>query len=452
MSKYRLKIFVVEDDQWYSNMLVHTLTLNPDYEIKKFLSGKELLDNLHENPDIITLDYKLPDIQGDKLLKKINEYNPDIAVIIVSCQEDIETAVGLLKEGAFDYIVKNGETRTKLLNIVNNVRENGKLKTKNATLRKEEAKEYDFRKVIKGQSSALEEVFFLIRKAVNTNITVSITGETGTGKELVAKAIHYGSSRSKDPFIPVNVAAIPKDLIESELFGHEKGAFTGASCRRIGKFEEADGGTIFLDEIAELDINMQVKLLRVLQEREVIRVGGNKSIKFNARLITATNKNLAEEVQKETFRKDLFYRIIGLPIELPPLRERDNDILILANYFINAFTKDNGMHTPSLATDAKDKLLKYNYPGNVRELKSFIDLACVMCNGIEITAKDISFNTLISNKPYTAMEKTLKEYNKEIISFFLEKYHNNVMQVADKLDIGKSTIYNMMKLDKVLNN
>ena len=446
------KIFIVEDDPWYGEMLQYHLSLNPDFEVHLFGNAKACLSSLHLKPNVISIDYNLPDINGEALFKKIKTHNSSIKVIVISGQEEINVAVTMLKRGVYDYIIKDDNTKDILWNSIQRIRENTNLKHEIEDLKEQLELKFDFQKTIIGQSEAIKKSFSLIKNAVKNNINVSITGETGTGKEVVAKAIHYSSERRKMPFIAINMAAIPKELIESELFGHEKGAFTGAHSRKIGKFEEANGGTIFLDEIAELDINLQVKLLRVLQEREVIRVGGNKSIKFNVRLITATNKNLAEEVNKETFRKDLFYRIIGLPIELPPLRDRDNDILILANHFIDIFSKENTMKSPSLSLNAKTKLLKYNYPGNVRELKSFIDLACVMCDGKEITANDISFNTGIHDKPFTAMEKTLKEYNTEIITFFLNKYNNNVMKVAGKLDIGKSTIYNLMKSEKIINN
>lgn len=443
------KIFIVEDDPWYSEMLKYNLSLNEDYEVHIFDNAKDCLNQLHLKPNVISIDYNLPDINGDELFKKINAHDSSIAVIVISGQEEINVAVNLLKSGVYDYILKDDNTKDILWNSILRIRENANLKQEVQDLKEQLVTKFDYEKTIIGQSAAIKKSFALIENAVKTNINVSITGETGTGKELAARAIHFNSDRRKMPFVAINMAAIPKELIESELFGHEKGSFTGAHTRKIGKFEEADGGSIFLDEIGELDLNMQVKLLRVLQEREVVRVGGNQSIKFNARLITATNKDLAKEVKNENFRQDLFYRIIGLPIELPPLRERGNDILILSKFFITAFAEDNKMEPPILSAGAKEKLMKYNYPGNVRELKSFIDLSCVMCNGKEIMEGDITFNTLSQDEPYTAMEKTLKEYNTEIITYFLNKYNNNVMAVADKLDIGKSTIYNMMNSNKV---
>ncbi|MBL4755301.1 MAG: sigma-54-dependent Fis family transcriptional regulator [Flavobacteriales bacterium] len=445
MRNPKLKIFVVEDDKWYRNMLEHTLALNPDYEIVKFVNGQDLLDNLQEKPDIITLDYHLPDIHGDKLLKKIFEYDPDIKVIIVSCQDDIETAVSLLKEGAYDYVVKNGDTRNRLLHVVNSIRENGKRIHKNSEIKKEEAKETDFSKIIIGESSALKEMFFLIEKAVNTNITVSITGETGTGKELVAKATHFNSNRRKHPFVPVNVSAIPRELIESELFGHEKGAFTGANNKRIGKFEEAHKGTIFLDEIGEMDINLQTKLLRVLQEKEFTRVGGNEVIKVDTRVIVATNKNFAEEIKKGNFRQDLYYRLLGLPIYLPTLRERGKDIILLAKHFMNVFCRENNMKELTLSAEAKSKLLKYSFPGNVRELKAVIELAAVLCDTESIDADDINLNHIDPITDLLIEDLTLKEYTHKIIRHYLNKYNDNAMEVAAKLDVGKSTIYRMLK-------
>ena len=309
---------------------------------------------------------------------------------------------------------------------------------------------FSFDKSIKGQSPALNKIFLLMEKATKTNINVSISGETGTGKEVVAKAIHYRGERRRKPFVAVNMAAIPKELIESELFGHEKGAFTGAVARKAGRFEEANGGTIFLDEIAELDLSLQSKILRVLQEREIIRVGGNEKVKLEVRLIIATHKNLAEEVNKGNFREDLYYRIIGLPIELPPLRERGNDILILAKHFADEFAKDNKLCTISISGEAKEKLMRYNYPGNVRELKAMIDLAVVMSNGQEIVAEDISYTSAKGEETFINQEKTLRQYTCDIIKYFLKKYDDDVIAVANKLDIGKSTIYKMIQQKEIV--
>lgn len=440
------KIFIIDDDQFFGEMLKHYLQLNPDYEVYLFNNAKDCLANLYINPDIICIDFGLPDIQGDQLLKKIQNIHPNMPIIVISGQENISIAIDFLKHGAKDYIVKNEHTKELLWSSIIRLRENTSLKQEVEELKDELERKYSFEKTIIGQSPSIKSIFSKINKAVKSNINVSITGETGTGKEVVAKAIHYNSSRKNKPFIAVNMAAIPKELVESEFFGHEKGAFTGATDRSIGKFEQANGGTIFLDEIAELDLSLQSKLLRALQEREITRVGGNQKIHFDTRIIIATHKNLADEVKKGNFREDLYYRIIGLPIELPPLRERDQDTLILAKHFIEGFAKENKTKPLNLSSDARNKLLKYSFPGNVRELKSVIDLACVMAEGKEITADDISFYNLEKESDqFLTKQKTLKEYTTEIILYYLKKNNNDVIKTAKILDIGKSTVYNLIK-------
>ncbi len=443
------KIFVVEDDEMYAQILSYHLSLNPDYEVEVFTSAKKCLNNLHLKPSVITLDYSMPDMSGGELLQKIKAQHPDIPVVIVSGQDDISTAVKLLKEGAYDYIVKDDDAKERIWNTIRHIRENQSLKDEIIYLREEIGKKYEFGKIIKGNSPAIKKVFDLMEKAAKTNITVSITGETGTGKELVAKAIHYNSKQNKKNFVAVNVAAIPKELIESEIFGHEKGSFTGAATRRIGKFEEAHQGTIFLDEIGEMDLNMQSKLLRVLQEKEVTRVGSNEVVKIDARVIVATHKDLAEEVRKGNFREDLYYRLLGLPIKVPPLRERGNDILLLSKFFTDEFCRDNKLPKISISQEAQKKLLKYPFPGNVRELKAIIELASVMANDNVIEEDNISFNSATTLSDMLMEEMTLRDYTSKIIGHFLEKYDNNVVLVANKLDIGKSTIYRMLKNEEI---
>lgn len=440
-----LKIFLIEDDLFSGEALKYHLQLNPDFDVYLFQTGKECLFNLCKKPDIICLDVGLPDITGEQLFKKIKEINPKIPLIIISGQEDIEVAINFLKSGANDYIVKNSHTKDLLWNSILKARENLKLVQEVEELKEKLEQKYNFEKTIIGQSNSIKVVFNKINKAINTNINVSITGETGTGKEVVAKAIHYNSDRKNKPFVAVNMAAIPKDLMESEFFGHEKGAFTGAYDQKIGKFEQADEGTIFLDEIAELDLNLQSKLLRALQEREVVRLGGTTGIKFNARLIIATHKDLSQEVKKGSFREDLFYRIIGLPIHLPPLRDRENDTLLLAKHFIDLFVKENKIKPISLSKVAKDKLIKHPFYGNIRELKSVIDLACVMCEENEILIDDLIFTSINSTDFFLSESKTLKEYTSEIILHFLKANNNDVVKTAQKLNIGKSTIYNLIQ-------
>lgn len=445
MDEKPFRIFVVEDDEWYNRLLVHNLSLNPDYDIESFTTGKDCLDNLHKAPDVITLDYRLPDIKGLEMLKKIKAENEDIQVILISEQSEIEVVVELLKFGAYDYIVKSNDIRERLLNTVQNIRKGIRLKREVISLRSEVKKKYSYQNTIIGNSAAIREIYNSIEKATRTGITVTITGETGTGKELVAKAIHYNSTRADKPFVAVNVAAIPHDLIESELFGFEKGAFTGANYRRIGRFEEANGGTLFLDEIAELDITLQSKLLRTLQEKEIVRIGSNKPVKTDCRIIVATHQNLQELVIKKAFRQDLYYRLYGLYIELPPLRNRGNDVVVLAKHFINEFCRENNLQVKILTKSAVDKLLAYSFPGNIRELKSVMELAITLADNDEITNEHIVLENEALMPEITDQEMTLKEYNLRILKKYLEKYNNNTSQVAEKLGIGVATVYRMMK-------
>ncbi len=445
MSNKPFLIFVVEDDEWYNRLLVHQLSLNPDYQIISFATGKDCLDNLDKNPDVVTLDYRLPDMKGLEILKRIKQLNDDIQVILISEQNDIDVVVELLKYGAYDYIVKSKDIRERLLNTVQNIRRGDELKKEIVSLRQEVKKKYSYENTIVGSSPATQKIYDLIDKATRTNISVAVTGETGTGKELVAKAIHYNSNRSGKPFVAVNMAAIPRDLIESELFGHEKGAFTGANFRRIGKFEEASGGTLFLDEVAEMDISLQTRLLRVLQEKEIVRVGSNKPVKVDCRIIVATNRNFQNEVKQGNFRQDLYYRIYGLPIELPPLRERGNDLLILAKHFVKTFCAENKLPPKTLSADAVNKLRAYSYPGNIRELRSIIELAVTLTDEDDIPVTNIILGNDDILPEVMTGEVSLREYNLRIVNKYLEKYDNNIKLVADKLDIGVATIYRMLK-------
>ena len=438
-------IFILEDDNWYNNLLTYTVSLNPEYVVKSFKTAKEFYQHLSLNPDVITLDYRLPDSTGIDVLKKVKEFNDQIEIVIISEQENIETAVELLKEGAYDYLVKTPDIRDRLLNILGKLKNQRSLKVRIDELQKEVENKYNFSHTIIGQSEAIKHIFSLMEKAAQTNINVSITGETGTGKELVAKAIHYNSTRSKKPFVAVNIAAIPAELIESELFGHEKGAFTGANNRRIGKFEEANGGTIFLDEIGEMNLNLQAKLLRVLQEREITRVGSNENIPVDCRVIIATHKNLKEETKSGNFREDLYYRLLGLPIELPPLRERGKDVLILAKYFIEKFCNENNIPVKVIDDSAQQKMLSYGWRGNIRELKSIVELAVVIAPDNYIRADNLHLGSDDVLPEVIGNEITLREYNLKIVETYLKKYDHNIQLVAQKLDISQATIYRMLK-------
>ncbi len=439
------KIFAAEDDPVFIHTLKYVLELDPEHEVKIFETGRELIDHIHENPNLITIDYSLPDMTGAQLLSRIKNHNKDTKVIVISGQDDITTAVQLLRSGAFDYISKNNELRERLLNSIQNAKRNENLLKQLEVMREEVSAKYDFENLIIGNSDSMRRVFSLLEKAVSSNITVSITGETGTGKEVAAKAVHYNSQRADKPFVAVNVAAIPEDLLESELFGHEKGSFTGAITRRIGKFEEANQGTIFLDEIGEMPLHLQAKILRVLQEREVVRVGSNAPVKLDVRVIVATHRNLSEEVKIGRFRQDLYYRLLGLPVMLPPLRERDDDIIVLAVHFLKMYSEENGTGDYRISPEAALKLKKYPWPGNVRELRAVIELSAVMCLNNLIEPQDIIFNELAEQEALFAENLTLDEYIFKIIRHHLNKHGNNVVFVADKLGIGKSTIYRYLK-------
>lgn len=439
-----LKIFIVEDDIIFGKSILYYLSLNPENEISLFTSGKEALAQRYQNPDLIILDYNMPGMNGMEVMQSFHSFNKNFAIIIISAQSDIRIAVNLLKEGAFDYIVKDQELKDRLWMSMEKVRKLSSYEKKIVQLEAEIDKKFLITNLLKGNSSKLKSIFSFIEKATKTNINVSITGETGTGKDLVAKAIHYNSDRKNEPFIAVNVSAIPSELIESELFGYEKGAFTGANARKIGKFEEANKGTLFLDEIGDMDLNMQSKILRVLQENELSRVGGNTLIKIDTRIIIATHKNLADQVRAGKFREDLYYRLLGLPIHIPPLREREGDVLILARSFIDSFCSENSLPSKTLSPKAQEKLKNYHFPGNVRELKSVIELATVLSNNKVIEDIDLNFSSLGAVEDIFSTELTMKEYYKKIIWYFLKKYDNKVRVVAEKLDIGKSSIYNLL--------
>jgi len=442
MNKYC--IFIVEDNNLYAQLLKKQLK-NDNYRVKIFTTGKACIKHLNEKPDVVTLDYKLPDISGHEVLEKIQKHLPGTHVIVISAQENISTAIHLMKNGAYDYIVKASDTRERLSNIVKNLYQSDLIKNENRILKDAVKKKYNFRSILKGSSREIDYVFDLMEKAAQTNISVSITGETGTGKELVAKGIHYNSNRASKPFVAVNVSAIPEGLVESELFGHEKGAYTGADFKKTGKFEQANLGTLFLDEIADLDLSTQAKILRVIQEREVIPLGNNKVIPLDVRIITATHKNITRCVTEGTFRQDLYYRLLGLPIELPPLRERGNDIILLAKHFVNEFCKENEMEPKNISDEAKKMLLSYHFPGNIRELKAVMELACVLTNRDVIKTGHLNLNADERVQNLLATERSLKEYNFEIIKYFLNKYNQNVRLVSTKLGIGKSTIYRLLQ-------
>lgn len=445
-----LRIFVIEDDPMQQRLIKYVMESNPEHEVYAFATGQDCLDNLHLRPQLISLDYKLPDLSGVEVLQKIKQFDAEIRVIVLSGQKDISTAIDLLKQGANDYITKDTGMKERLRSSVELLKQNIHLKKEVGVLRAQLAKQFDANDIV-GQSPAMKAVAQLTEKAARSNIVVSITGETGTGKEVIAQSIHYNSSRRKKRFVAVNMAAIPKELIESELFGHEKGAFTGATTTKSGKFELADGGTLFLDEIGDLDLALQAKLLRALQEQEITRIGGYQTIKFDARVITATHKNLFEEVHNGNFREDLYYRLLGLSIELPPLRKRGNDILVLAKYFLRKHAKINNLAIKTLSQEAKDLLLNHQFPGNVRELKSIIELAMVLSDEKQIKKEHLQLRNRGKTFSLLDGEMTMRDYTKKIVHYYLEKYNNDVTLVSKKLEIGRSTIYKLLKEDSPIN-
>jgi DNA-binding NtrC family response regulator len=445
-----IRIFIVEDDLIYAKTLRYMMTFNPDHDVRVFSNGRDCINQMHLKPHIVSLDYTLPDMMGNEVFKEIKSLSPETKVIVVSGQEDVGTAIEMYRQGVEEYITKEEASRNIIFNAIERIKKNILLSNEVATLRSELSDKYMFKNIIKGNSLKIKAVFDLLEKAIRTNITVSITGETGTGKELIAKSIHYNSKNTKGNFVPINVSAIPIDLLESELFGHEKGAFTGALTRKIGKFEMANNGTLFLDEIGEMDIHLQSKLLRALQEREITRVGGHETIPFNARIIVATHRNLARLVAADKFREDLYYRLLGLPIKLPALRERGMDILILAKHFLTETIQENELSLIKLSQEAKDKLLNYKFPGNIRELKAIIELSAIMCNGKIIKREDLQFNSPRGLNNFLEHTMTLKEYNEKIITYYLDKHNNNIPEVAKVLNIGKTTIYRMLKSKKTV--
>jgi len=385
-----IKIFVVDDDQFLGNLIKKSLEKMDNVEVTHFLTPEECVNNLNQNPDVVTIDYMLPGMNGEQLLEKIKNYDDRIQCIMVSGQEKIDVVINTYKKGAVDYIIKNETAIVNIENAVKNACKNVYLKKEVETLQEQIIDRNKYTKIL-GNSSAVLKTLKMIQKVEKSGIMVLVTGQSGTGKELVAKAIHYNSPRGRKPFVTVNMGAIPEDLIESELFGHEKGAFTDARDRRIGKFEEANEGTIFLDEIGEMDLLMQTKLLRVLQEKEVTRIGSNKSIKLDVRVIAATNRNLATEVKEGRFREDLFYRLQGFLIHLPPLFERGDDVILLSKCFLSEFCKENRIPQIALSKECQKFLMDYKWPGNIRELKAVIERAAVMCENNEIKPEDIVF-------------------------------------------------------------
>ena len=378
------RILVVDDEAAIRDSLKMILEYE-GYDVTQAASGEEGVKLIErEAPDLVFLDIKMPGMDGLEVLHKLRHLVETTPIVVISGHADITTAVEATRLGAFDFIEKP-LARERVMVTVRNAVDTRRLKTENKTYRRDAEKRYQ----IVGDSPSLAAVRSAIQKAAPTNATALIWGESGVGKELVARAIHRESLRRDGPFVQVNCAAIPDELIESELFGHEKGSFTGATDRQIGKFEQADKGTIFLDEIGDMSLKTQAKVLRVLQEQELERLGSNRIIKVDVRVIAATNKNLEEEIDKGTFREDLFYRLNVVPIHVPALRERRDDVPALVRHFADLFARDNNFHRKTFTAAAMDRLRQQHWRGNIRELRNFIERLMIMTSGDSIDAKDI---------------------------------------------------------------
>ncbi len=444
------KIIVVDDDK-NTRLLIETiLTKTKLYEVIQARNGEACLRKLNEtNADLILLDLQMPGIDGIETLKRIKKQCPYIPVIIMTAHGTIEKAVHSMKLGSYDFLTKPfpGE---RLKVTVKNALEAVALETEVKSLRSVLDSRYKFENII-GRSGVMQEVFRAVEKIVNSDVTVLIQGESGTGKELIARAIHNESTvRQSKPFVAVNCTALPESLLESELFGHEKGAFTGAASRRIGKFELANGGTVFLDEIGEMSPSTQAKILRVLQEREFERLGGNALVKVNIRLLSATNKNLEEEVRKGTLREDLYYRISVFPIRLPPLRERKEDIPLLVSFFLQRYSKRENKKIDNIQREALKVLMGYHWPGNVRELENVIERAVVISGSGKIEINDLpqhieTFGREDIEYSDETLPRWIERLEIEILQKTLLEFEGNITQAAKKLGIGRATIYRKAK-------
>ncbi len=379
------------DDESHNRDALSLLLGNAGYRLETAASGEEALQILEKQPfEVVITDLFLPGVSGIDILKSVKEHSPYTNVILITGNASAESAVEAMKEGAFDYITKPFNFEKLKIQVAKAV-EKSRLVAENLYLRQQLRGKYKFDQMI-GNSLAMQQVFARMERVVNTDSTILILGESGTGKELVAKAIHFNGSRKDKPFVAINCGAIPAELLESELFGHVRGAFTGAVADKPGKFEIANYGTIFLDEIGTMPMHLQMKLLRVLQEQELERVGASRKIKLNVRVISATNADIEEEVQRGQFREDLYYRLNVIPIVLPPLRERREDIPLLARHFLQKSCRELNRPLMSLSPDAMQALENYAWPGNVREMENVIERSVTLTDGDSIQRQDLPPN------------------------------------------------------------
>ncbi|MEA5114335.1 MAG: sigma-54 dependent transcriptional regulator [Geobacteraceae bacterium] len=446
--KERAKILLVEDDDISRDTLSRLLKMS-GYSVKGAASGKIGLSFLdHEPFDIIITDLLLPDINGIEILKQAKDVSPSTEVILITGHASAETAVKAMKEGAFDYITKPLNF-DELSILIANALEKRQLRSENVYLKQQLHNKYDFANII-GMSPPMQKLFARLKKVAGTDSTILVLGESGTGKELVARAIHFNGHRKDKPFIPVNCAAIPESLLEGELFGHMKGAFTGAIRDKIGKFEAANGGTIFLDEIGIMPMHLQTKLLRALQEQEIERIGSTRSIKLDVRVISATNLDLEAEVKKGNFREDLFYRLNVIPVVLPPLRERKEDILPLVRHFIEKNCTEMKRPRMTISNEALHTLESYSWPGNVRQLENMVERIVALSEDDRIMLTDIPGNirdevlTTVSEQGVDLV-KTVNEIEKKMICDALALAKGVKAKAAAMLGLNRTTLVEKMR-------
>jgi len=445
----KLNILIVEDGQTQREQLRDFLR-SEGHAVSEAENGEQALRIVFNGHfDLILLDYKMPGMDGVEVLKEVKRLNPEIDVIIITAYGTIETAVEALKLGAYDYITKPVDL-DELVILANRLAEQRQLIQENRILKEDLHKHGITADKIIYKSQKMEELINLAGRVAASRASVLIQGESGTGKELLARLIHQLSPRANKSIVVVNCGALHENLLESELFGHEKGAFTGATSRRIGRFEEADGGTLFLDEIGELSPAIQVKLLRFLQEREFQRLGSNMNLQVDVRIISATNRDLEAQVKEGDFREDLFYRLKVVTMSVPPLRERKEDLSLLMNYFINKFAAENGKIIKGLTAEARDVLLKYDYPGNVRELENILERAVVIAREQYITTGDLPFKSDFlpedsEKKPVGALKESLDDLEKKLIMEAMVKSRDNQTKAAEILGISERMLRYKLK-------
>lgn len=446
-------ILVVEDKESMAEMLKETLETG-GYKVICARDGTEGISSLKEGKiDLVLTDLKVPRKNGIEILKASKEENDLVPVIIMTAFGSVETAVAAMKEGAFDFITKPFDT-DHLLMLIKRALETQRLLTENILLKEEFASRFGLPRII-GRSENILNVAQIVQKVAPTKTTVLLIGESGTGKELFARAIHNLSNRKHYPFVPINCAAIPRDLLESELFGHEKGSFTGADAKKLGKFELADKGTIFLDEIGDMDLVIQSKLLRAIEEGDIERVGAVKAINVDVRIVAASNKDLEKAVEEKKFREDLYYRLNVFPVRIPPLRERREDIPLLVEYFINKYCHEIKTQVKGISKDALDTLMKYHWKGNVRELENTIERAIILCDGDVITPEHFAISkqpgsgfagTQAVNGTLEAVAKeALRAAETERIRSALKETKGNKSRAAEILQVSYKTLLTKIK-------